>query len=450
MIAPSLLSLAALAVVRGALANPTPASSCDWAGHCQGAPCTTSDDCGDPFSCVNGICGGSSATPTPTPTPSATCSWAGHCQGATCSSDDDCADPFSCVNGTCGGSSSSGGSGGSTGGSGGSGGSTGGSAGNCFPLGSATFPGGYKAPSTSLADWWCPQSDFYGFMGFSYPLEVSDCSDPSNSYAAMNADFAQMKRDFGASIVRMYYPLCLSSSVFINAIKAAYDNNMGLIVQVWTNFGGGTVWQQSQQAIYNALNDPSVSAIAPYVVHWGEWGSEPVGDGMDQGNFVNDLAKFRATLNAKGIQAGISDDWDRPGTLSGSNGQGLTTLGSGIVANSDFAHIHPMPFYHFNDPESEAWSYIQTEIEWVKSTLKLPTFVTETQWAWGPTAHYNGHVDLGVTQYNNYWKTFDSNCAFFKAQNVGWFLHAWRGEDTFDIINPNGGYEIQNWRPQKC
>jgi hypothetical protein len=211
-----------------------------------------------------------------------------------------------------------------------------------------------------------------------------------------------------------------------------------------------TVWQQSQQAIYNAINDPSVSAIAPYVVHWAEFGSEPVGDGMDQGNFVNDLGKFRATLNKKGILAGISEDWDRPGTMSGSNGKGLASIGSGVKANSDFAHIHPMPFYHFNDPESQAWSYIQSQIAWVKTNVGLPTFVTETQWAWGATDHYPGHTDLGVTQYTNYWKTFDSNCAYFKAQNVGWFLHAWRGEDTFDIINPNGGYIIPNWRPQTC
>jgi hypothetical protein len=112
-------------------------------------------------------------------------------------------------------------------------------AGACFPFGNVTFPGNYAAPSTALSNWWCPQSDFYGFMGFSYPLEDSTCSDSDNGYAQMKKDFAQQKKDFGASIVRMYYPTCTQSSVFINAIKAAYDNGMGLIVQVWTNFGDG-------------------------------------------------------------------------------------------------------------------------------------------------------------------------------------------------------------------
>jgi hypothetical protein len=112
-------------------------------------------------------------------------------------------------------------------------------AGNCFPMGNATLPGNFAAPSTPLNQWWCPQSDYYGFLGFSYPLEDGNCNAASNGYDQMNRDFAQMKRDFGASIIRMYYPVCTQPSVFINAIKAAYNNNMGLIVQVWTNFGGG-------------------------------------------------------------------------------------------------------------------------------------------------------------------------------------------------------------------
>ena len=30
--------------------------NCDWQWHCQGAPCNTYNDCGDPFSCINYVC----------------------------------------------------------------------------------------------------------------------------------------------------------------------------------------------------------------------------------------------------------------------------------------------------------------------------------------------------------------------------------------------------------
>jgi hypothetical protein len=110
---------------------------------------------------------------------------------------------------------------------------------NCFPYGVAKLPTDGSAPSVSLDQWWCPQSMVYGFQGFSYPLEDDDCSAASNSFAAMDKDFAQMKADFGATVVRMYYPTCTQSSVFENAIMAAYKNNMALIPQIWTNFGIG-------------------------------------------------------------------------------------------------------------------------------------------------------------------------------------------------------------------
>ncbi len=106
----------------------------------------------------------------------------------------------------------------------------------CFPFGEATLPIDYSAPSVSRSEWWCPQSEMYGFMGFSYPLEVSDCSDHTNSYAAIDADFARMKKDFGASIVRVYAPECRDASIWKNLLKAAVNNNMGVITQVWWGF----------------------------------------------------------------------------------------------------------------------------------------------------------------------------------------------------------------------
>ncbi|KHN98846.1 B-(1-6) glucan synthase [Metarhizium album ARSEF 1941] len=271
----------------------------------------------------------------------------------------------------------------------------------------------------------------------------------ASGFNRMNEDFAKMKEDFGASIVRMYYPTCTKSIVFKNAIRAAAKNNMAIILQVWTNFGNGDVWRRSQQAIYDTLDDPEFAAVAPYVVHSADWGSEPVGDGMDSSNFVNDLKEFRRRMNEHDIKAGISEDWDRPRSLR--NGDNLTDLGRGIRGSSDYAHIHPMPFYHGNNPESKAWAYVQQATQWVLDHVKLPTMITESPWAWGPTNHNPGRSDVGVAQYRRYWKTFDDNCEWFKEKNVGWFLHAWQGEDKFDIVKPGAsGYVIPDWRPRRC
>ncbi|KAI0388493.1 hypothetical protein F5Y17DRAFT_452590 [Xylariaceae sp. FL0594] len=75
---------------------------------------------------------------------------------------------------------------------------------NCFfPYGSVLLPKDLSAPDVPLDQWRCPPFMAYGFQWFSesYPLEVSDCSDPSNSFEAMSADFARMKRDFSDRII---------------------------------------------------------------------------------------------------------------------------------------------------------------------------------------------------------------------------------------------------------
>jgi hypothetical protein len=99
----------------------TPSPTCEWEGHCEGAACTTDDDCSDPWGCVSGKCaldGGSpplattkapipATTKAPIPattkpsTPTQTCEWAGHCAGATCKTNDDCSDPWACISGKC-------------------------------------------------------------------------------------------------------------------------------------------------------------------------------------------------------------------------------------------------------------------------------------------------------------------------------------------------------------
>ena len=106
----------------------------------------------------------------------------------------------------------------------------------CFPFGGGTLNKDFSKPSTSRSNWWCGQDQMYGFMGFSYPLEVPDCGDWSNSYDAINADFAQMKRDFGAHMVRIYAPECRETNVWENILRAGVNNNMAVIPQVWWGF----------------------------------------------------------------------------------------------------------------------------------------------------------------------------------------------------------------------
>lgn len=118
---------------------------------------------------------------------------------------------------------------------------------NCFPFGSATLDPSYTKPSVSRSDWWCAQSMTYGFLGFSYPLEGS-CSD--DGYNQINSDFAAMKKDFGATLVRIYLPECYTTVIWQNVLKAAVKNNIGVILQVAWPLNGDPVRTFALSALY--------------------------------------------------------------------------------------------------------------------------------------------------------------------------------------------------------
>eukprot|EP01034_Spumella_vulgaris_P044242 gene44242-54998_t len=62
----------------------------------------------------------------------------------------------------------------------------------------------------------------------------------------------------------------------------------------------------------------------------------------------------------------------------------------------------------------------------------MPTFISETQWAWGKGGdHGDGPSgDVGTDQYSRYWHSFADNCELFKEYQTGWFWHAYSSEST--------------------
>ena len=143
----------------------------------------------------------------------------------------------------------------------------------------------------------------------------------------------------------------------------------------------------TQASILSVIAHGPLASIAPYVFHSAEFGTEPIGDsddsldsGTDHTPFINALAAFRAALKPYGIPVGISEDWDRPGLMSGTNGIGLGPVGEQVYANSDLVHAHIMPYYHNNLTEAESWSYITSQITWYKENIHLPTIISEVRY----------------------------------------------------------------------
>ena len=126
------------------------------------------------------------------------------------------------------------------------------------------------------------------------------------------------------------------------------------------------------------MTSSTYGKIAPYVFHSAEFGSEPIGDGVDGSRFISDLASFQKTMNSYGVPVAISEDWDRPEVMSDASGSGLAGIGKQVKANTDMVHGHAMPFYHGKN-EAQSWPYIQGQVKWYKDNVGLPTLISEVR-----------------------------------------------------------------------
>ncbi|KAF8576732.1 glycoside hydrolase family 17 protein [Ramaria rubella] len=332
---------------------------------------------------------------------------------------------------------------------------------DCFPFGSARLPvKGLRAPEVARDEWWCPQDLQYGFMGFSYPLEMDNCSDPSNLFPKINQDFQRMKHQFGATMVRIYAPQCRNESIWQNLLHAGLANNMAVLPQVWWGFEANqSLWKLTADSIVSLLEDPILGPIAPYVFHSIAFGSEPIGDDVDGGpdQFTADLKTFKARVEPFGIPITISEDWDRPGIMSGQNWTGLGPVGMEIAPVIDLVHVHIMPYYHADifPTADNIWPYFETYIPFLQENLPgKPILISQTLWSsieGGSHDRGFGNPSENLGNFTLYWDTILSKCEYFKQHKVGWFVHTYDDsqEPGLGMIDDSGHTKMY-FNPPTC
>ncbi|KAL6803360.1 hypothetical protein GGI42DRAFT_342662 [Trichoderma sp. SZMC 28013] len=350
---------------------------------------------------------------------------------------------------------------------------------NCFPFGSqARLNADLQPPHVSREEWWCPQSDFYGFLGFSFPFQFTN---EDFEVTSISSHMQQMKRQFGATMIRMYIPESYTTQLWENVLEAAILNNMGVVVQVAFPISGNDArsqlsWEKVlESTLFETLSNSKYSKIAPYVIYAAEYLNEPVGDcdmcaaGSNGNasapasltNLTMGMSNFRKEMNKHGIPAGISEDWDRPYLMSGAPGSDGLGVGLGVVGKAlepvlDFIHAHVMAYYH-NIQVDDAWTYTANQVLWYKKYLpQFPLIISEMMWATGYNVlHAGGYItgfaiaEVSVADYTKFWKTVDANCAFLKEHNTAYFIHAWRQQGTLNMLQNDGSVVIPNWKPKK-
>jgi len=292
--------------------------------------------------------------------------------------------------------------------------------------------------------WWC--SSFYGFLGFSYPVEDDDCSD--YNYNAFLKDFNRQKNEYNATFVRLYLPTCRQTSFWVEMVKAARDSSVALIPMIfWDWQQNDPIMNAAENAFLGVFSDNDVGSIATYIIHSVAFGDE-LGE---QGNYwINDMTSFKSKLSKFGVPLTISDDWDRGVYQTGS---GLTSFGKQVNSISDLTQAHIQPYYHPDIVINayDMWPYFLGQMKSLVANNKHPVIVSQTMWAYNKNGHERGEHDEAdnMPNYLEYWNTINNNCTTFKTLQVGWFFHTWYGEPGFDLIQDNGT-AIFDFEPKFC
>jgi len=315
----------------------------------------------------------------------------------------------------------------------------------CFPQ---TRGWGNGPNGASLKDWWCGADDLYGFLGFSYPAEDNNCND--YSYGGFVNDFKRMKSGWGATFVRLYLPVCYSTSFWVNMVKAARDTNMALIPMIfWDWQQNDPVMNKAENALMGVFTDGEVGSIAPYIIHSIAFGDE-LGE---QGDYwLSRMQSFKNRLSQYKVPLTITDDWDRS-IYKNSSWNGLNDFGQKVNSLSDLTQAHVMPYYH-PDQCPDAWSfwpYFTDQLNILAANNKRPIFVSQTCWAYDKNGHQRGsHDDAdNMPNYQQYWNTINGNCQTFKKLKISWFFHTFVGEPGFDLIGTNGA-PVYNFTINRC
>ncbi|EJD34110.1 hypothetical protein AURDEDRAFT_176838 [Auricularia subglabra TFB-10046 SS5] len=258
-----------------------------------------------------------------------------------------------------------------------------------LPFGNVRLPP--VTPRLYTCETWCPPEQQYGFSGFSYPPEDGDCSAPSNSFEKINEDLSRMKRQFGATMVRIYGPECRDESIWRNLVRAGAANNLSVSPSPRYPSSSCPLQRDHPAGLVGIHQGPVAGAeerarrSSPCwrTIRAGRSSSNrprssarsPIGDFVDVGydGFIADLDATRGLVAPHGLPISMSEDWDTPGILASQDRTTLGPVGKKIRPLIDNLQRHPMPYYHANIYPSadHVWPYFESYID-------LPTDMANT------------------------------------------------------------------------
>ncbi|SCV73387.1 BQ2448_7313 [Microbotryum intermedium] len=301
----------------------------------------------------------------------------------------------------------------------------------CFPSNIRTIPSGVNYTAADLAaNWWCPDSSEYAFMGFSY--SVAGCQSPST----LLTDFTRMRKQFGARYVRLY-GACDATWFNDALVDAAAAANLGLYGLIWFGFDGGEIWKTRYDAFVKTMR---TNPKAPFIFKNVAIGSEPLYDwAISVADLTTEILSMKSKMARFGTKVTFSE---MPYGLQINNGAPAT------MAAVDFVEGNVLPFFDSQATTGDqAWGVVQWSLGYFAS-LAPDKVIRMTQTGWpSDQSVWKANSKTAVSSISSeasYYNLLDSKCSWFKANGgIGWFAHIYSDDQLpgWGILN-NGNLKF--------
>ncbi|KAI6100772.1 glycoside hydrolase family 17 protein [Pisolithus croceorrhizus] len=297
---------------------------------------------------------------------------------------------------------------------------------SCFPALNFTMP--TEVPS-SLDGWWCSMDCEHAFLGFSY--EVTACQ----SLSQLNADFADMRKNFNARYVRLY-GACDQSGFYDDVIEAAWQNTLGVHALIWFGFTGGNEWETRRDDLFNTLHN---NTKAPFVTRGVQFGSEPLYDDvLSHESLTEQVVLAKILLSDVLIPVTVSElayGYQERGALD-------------VLDQLDFINAHMLPFFSTEATTgSAAWPLVQQDMDWfIQNGNGKKMYFDENGWPSSTSSSVQANSPNAVASVSSeeeYFQMLDSQCETLKegpCGGIGWFAHIYsdQQEAGYGIYNTQG------------
>ncbi|KAG8213636.1 glycoside hydrolase family 17 protein [Butyriboletus roseoflavus] len=291
----------------------------------------------------------------------------------------------------------------------------------------------------SLDNWWCSMDTEYAFMGFSY--EVTACQSPSQ----LNAEFADIRRNFNGRYVRLY-GACDSSGFYDDIVDAAWNNGLGIHALIWAcfvfsrmhivahtlqfGFDGGNEWETRRDSLISTL---TTNTKAKFVTRGVQFGSEPLYDNvLPHSELASQVSELAYGYQERG---GAQD----------------------VLDAIDYINIHMLPFFSsLATTGALAWPQVETDMNWfIQQGGGKKMYFDENGW---PSVTSSGVQPnsliaiASVSSEQQYYQLLDSYCTDLKSApggGIGWFAHIYSDsqEPGYGIYDVNGVKKF-NFQPR--